>query len=177
MHAGHAYVVRVAGGKSAQAHQGADGESLGGIHKFRQLGRGVAEHDAAAGVHQRSLGFEHQLGGAADLAGVALREYLVAGEVDCVNRRVVALGLENVLRDVDQDRTGTAGRRDVEGFVDDLRQFSHGLDHEIVLGGRTGNAERVGFLERVAADELGVHLTGDGDYWDRIHHGIHQAGH
>ena len=44
----------------------------------------------------------------------------------------------------------------------------------LVAGAR--DAEGVGFLEGVAADELGVHLAGDGDDGDGIHHGVDQAG-
>ena len=44
----------------------------------------------------------------------------------------------------------------------------------LVAGAR--DAERVGFLERVAADELGVDLAGDGDDRDGIHHGVDEAG-
>ena len=40
-----------------------------------------------------------------------------------VDRRVVALGLEDILRDVDQHGTGTAGGGDIEGLVNDLREF------------------------------------------------------
>src|SRR6185312_17237761 len=44
-------------------------------------------------------------------------------------------------------------------------------------GRRARDAERVGFLESVAADELRVHLAGDGDERDGIHQGIDEAGH
>ena len=50
------------------------------------------------------------------------------------------------------------------------------LHQEIVLGAGARDAEGVGFLERVAADELGGDLAGDGDDGDGIHHGVHQAG-
>ena len=60
--------------------------------------------------------------------------------------------------------------------MDDLRQVVELLHQEIVLGAGAGDAEGVGFLERVAADELGGDLAGDGDDRDGIHHGVHQAG-
>ena len=50
------------------------------------------------------------------------------------------------------------------------------LDQEVVLGAGARDAEGVGFLERVAADELAGDLAGDGDDRDGIHHGVHQAG-
>src|SRR5690348_3853234 len=57
-----------------------------------------------------------------------------------------------------------------------LRKLGDGLDQEVVLGAGAGDAEGVGFLERVGADELGGNLAGDGDDGDGIHHGIDQAG-
>ncbi len=61
-------------------------------------------------------------------------------------------------------------------FVNRLRQLRQGLHQEIVLGAGARDAERVGFLKRVAADQLGGHLAGDGDDRDGIHHRIDQAG-
>ena len=74
----------------AEAHQGVDGGSVGELDEFAEFGGGVGGDDAAAGVDQRALGFLDQLGGAADLAGVALGEDLVAGKVDGGDRLVVA---------------------------------------------------------------------------------------
>ncbi len=45
-----------------------------------------------------------------------------------------------------------------------------------MFGAGARDSERVGFLERVAADQLGGNLAGDGDHRDGIHHGIDQAG-
>ena len=176
VHAGHADEVGMLGGQGAEAHQGADGGRVGELDELAQLGRGVGGDDAAARVDQRPLGFPDHLRGAADLAGVAFGEDLVAGQVDGGDRRVVALRLEDVLGDIDQHRAGTAAGGDVERLVDDLRQFVELLDQEVVLGAGARDAEGVGFLERVAADELAGDLAGDGDDRDGIHHGVHQAG-
>ncbi len=86
------------------------------------------------------------------------------------------LGLEDVLRNVDEHGTGPSGRRDVERLMHHLRQFRDGLHQEIVLGAGARDAERVGFLKRVAADQLGGNLAGDGDHRNGVHHRIHQAG-
>jgi hypothetical protein len=45
-----------------------------------------------------------------------------------------------------------------------------------VLGAGARDAEGVGFLEGVAADEFAGDLAGDGDDGDGIHHGVDQAG-
>ena len=64
----------------------------------------------------------------------------------------------------------------IERLVHDLRQIRDVLHQEIVLGAGARDAEGVGFLKRVAADQLGGDLAGDGDDGDGIHHGVHQAG-
>src|SRR5579862_4839467 len=45
-----------------------------------------------------------------------------------------------------------------------------------MFGAGACDSEGVGFLERVAADQLGGDLAGDGDHRNRIHHGIDQPG-
>jgi hypothetical protein len=60
--------------------------------------------------------------------------------------------------------------------VDDLGELVDLLDEVVVLGAGTGDAESVGFLEGVAADEFAGDLSGNGDDGDGIHHGVHQAG-
>ena len=85
------------------------------------------------------------------------------------------LRLENIFRYVDQHRSGAAARGNVERFVHNLRQLGEILHQEIVLGAGARDAEGVGFLEGIAADEFGRDLPGDGDDGNGIHHGIHQA--
>ena len=60
--------------------------------------------------------------------------------------------------------------------MDDLREIFDVLDQVVVLGAGARDAEGVGFLEGVAADQLAGDLSGDGDDGDGIHHGVHQAG-
>ena len=65
-------------GQRAETHQRADRRRVGELHEFAQLLRRIRRDDAAARVHQRALGFPDHLRRAPDLAGVALREHLVA---------------------------------------------------------------------------------------------------
>ena len=97
VHAGHADEVGMLGGQAAQAHQRADGGRIGQFHELAQFGGGARRDDAAAGIDQRPLGFLDHLRRAADLAGVAFGEDLVAGQVDGGHRLVVALALKHVL--------------------------------------------------------------------------------
>ncbi len=77
---------------------------------------------------------------------------------------------------VDEHRAGPSGPGDIKGLAERLRQFGGVFENHIVLGDRAGDTGHVGFLESIIADQLGPHLSGDGDQGHRIHHGIGDAG-
>ena len=176
VHAGHRDEVAMIAGESAETHEGIDGGQVGEFYQLAQFVVSVGVDDATAGVDKGTVGFPDHLGGATDLAGVPFGVELVAGEMDGIDGLILAGSLEDVLRDIDENGTGTTAGSEVERFVDDARQFADVPDHEIVFGGGTGDAEGVGFLEGVGADELGGDLAGDGDDGDGIHHGVDEAG-
>jgi hypothetical protein len=106
VHAGHGDEVGVVAAHGAEAHQGIDSGSVGELGELAEFGGGVRGNDAAAGIDEGPLGFLYELGGAADLAGVTFGEDLVAGQVDGGDGLVVALRLETILRDIDEDGPG-----------------------------------------------------------------------
>ena len=67
---------------------------------------------------------------------------------------------------------GPPGARDVEGLVDRPRDLPRVLDHERVLDDRHRDADRVGLLEAVGAEQLGAHLAGDEHDRHRVHHRV-----
>ena len=169
VHAEHAQPLRVRRGERAEAHQRArDREAVGGRELDELLG-GVRVDDAAAGVDDRAPRGRHRLRRLADLLGVAVRRRLIAGQVDVADRLVVDVRAREVLRDVDDDRTGPPRAREVERLVDRARDLLRRTDLEGVLDDRHRDAERVGLLEAVGADEVGAHLTGD----EHRRHGVH----
>ena len=104
-------------GQSAQRHQCADG---GRIHHLDQLAQFVVRagvDDAAARVHHGTLGFPHRLRRAPDLSGVAFGINFVARQMNRAHRRIMAVGPEHVLGDIDQHRSGAAAGGDVKRFV------------------------------------------------------------
>ena len=124
-------------GQSAQTHQRADGGHVESSTNSRSSVGRIRGDDAAARVNEGPLGFPDHLRGAADLAGVAFGEDLVAGQMNRCRPACNGLRLEDVLRDIHQHRTGTSAGGDVKRFVNDLRQFGDVLHHEVVLGGRS----------------------------------------
>ena len=67
---------------------------------LHQLFRGITVQDAAAGVDIRSFRFPNHLRRTADLAIMSVEYHLVARQVNRVHWLIVALRLEDVLRDI-----------------------------------------------------------------------------
>ena len=153
-------------GKGAETHQRGYGGSVEGLDQFAEFLGSVGRNDAATCINKRPLGFPHHLRGAPDLPGVPFREHLVTGQVNGGHGRVMRLGLKDILRNVDEHRTGTSARGNIECFMDHLGQVRNILDQEIVLRAGSRDPESVGFLKSIAADQLGGNLSGDGDNRD-----------
>src|SRR5439155_14470877 len=66
----------------------------------------------------------------------------------------------------------TAGGRDVEGRLENVRQVLHVLNEPRMLGDRDRDAGDVALLERVRTDEERANLAGDAHERRRIHPGI-----
>ena len=134
---------------------------------------------AAARIEDRPLGPRHHGDRVPDRVGGALRRRPVAGMAAAHLLRAVigALGELDVLGDVDDDRARPAGRRDIEGLVQDAGEVVHVLHQPIVLGAGPRDADRVAFLEGVVADQVRRHLAGDADERDGIHHRVGQRRH
>ncbi len=60
--------------------------------------------------------------------------------------------------------------------MDGARQVFESLDEIVVLGAGTRDAEGIGLLKGVAADELSGDLAGEGDDGNGIHHGVDEPG-
>ncbi len=124
VHARHADVLRVAGREAAEPHQRRRARRAEPLDELAQLARRVREDHAAAGIDHRAFGREQQLHRLLDLAEMALLRRLVRAHLDrhrVVERRAVH---RDVLRDVDEHRTGTARARDVERLLDRQREVA-----------------------------------------------------
>jgi hypothetical protein len=66
---------------------------------------------------------------------------------------------------------------DVERFVDRAREVVHVANEIVVLGAGARDADRVGFLESIRADEVSGHLAGEDDHRDGIHQRVGQRRH
>jgi hypothetical protein len=169
VHARHAQVLAMGVGEGAASHQRRDDRRAREFGELAQRRRGAGLEHAAAHVQDRAPRHRHEPGGLADLLAVRLHGRAVPGKLHCGRPREFGPRLEHVLGDVDQDRTGPAGRGEVERFGHDARHVVDRLHQVVVLGDRQGDAVDVGLLERVRADGATRHLTGDGDHGDRVH--------
>ena len=177
VHPGHSEVLHVAVREGAPGHQRGDDRNAGQLGQPPQLGAGVGLEHATADVQDRSAGSGDQPGGFPDLLGVRTGHRPVAGQVDLRRPAEVALLLQHVLRDVDQDRAWAPGRGEMERLGDRLRHFGGALHEEVVFGDRQRDAGDVRFLEGVGPDHRPPHLPGDRDHRHRVHIGVGDRGH
>ncbi len=80
-----------------------------------------------------------------------------------------ALLVGDVLRDIDQNGTGTPCFGYVEGLLQGYRQVPDILDQKIVLDAGPGNTHRVAFLKSVLTDIARRHLSADDDQRNGVH--------
>ena len=82
------------------------------------------------------------------------------------------MGARKVAGDVDQHGAGATGGGDVEGLAECAGEVVARLQQETVLDHGHGDADNVGFLECVRADDAACDLAGD----NHQGHGIHKGG-
>jgi len=147
------------------------------VGELDQLLLGARDQDATAAQDHRTLGPLDQLRHLFELHRVAL----VGGVVGAQSHRLLGVdeldrGLLDVLGQVDQDRAGTPGARDVEGLLDGLGEVVDVGDQVAVLDHRHGGADDVRFLEGVGTHRRGRHLAGDGHHRDGVQEGGAEPG-
>ena len=133
MHAHHAQVQFVGGGKAAQAEQGTGDWDLGPLRQRAHLFHRARMNDAVAGKDQRPLCRTDQLRSVDD-ALLHHMEHGVAAKLLRSRRSKIKLrcGLLRVLGDVDQDRPGTSGSGNAEG-VAQHRSYVFRAGNDIVV--------------------------------------------
>ena len=169
VHARHAEAQRVLVGDAAASHQRRDDRNAGHFGEFAQLTRRARLEDAAARVDHRLPRRLDQTRRILDLLRVTLHVRLVAGQVDLLGPVPVHRRVRDVLRQVDEHRTGPSRRRDVERFPHDPRDVLRVADQPVVLRDGHRDADGVGLLERVGADHGVGNLSGDDDDRHRVH--------
>ena len=125
VHAGHTQVQRVRAGEAADAEQRRDHRDVRLLRQLPHLGVGVRDDHAVAGEDDRSL----RRSGLAPIAfassslSTPLVYGLVAAQLHLVRPVELAGVLQDIARDIDEHRPGTAGRGDVEGFLHRARDL------------------------------------------------------
>ena len=173
VHPRHAQGEGVGIGDGAPAHEGRDDREVRLLGELDERFGSAGLDDPATDIEDGSLGCLDAPHGLLDAAGMRLGGWLVAGEVDRgVGVLPLELGIEDVLRDVDEDRAGATCRSDVEGLPHDRGDVG-GVGHQVVvLGGGHRDPGRVGLLEGVVADRRRGDLAGDRHHRHRVHERI-----
>ena len=155
VHAGHAEVSFTRGTIATETLQRSDTGNVETVDELVQFRCGVRQDNAATGINQRTFSLKHHLDGFANLSGMAFVDRLVGAHFDFLRIIVKASLHADVLRNIDQNRTGTACRGNVKCFFDGNGKILDIFDEEIVLDAWTCDTDRVAFLESVRTDCMG----------------------
>src|SRR5699024_12122165 len=84
--------------------------------------------------------------------------------------RLVATSVDrDVIGNINQNWTRTAGTGQVESLVKGIRQIAYITHEEVVLDTRTCNAHGIALLEGSLAYCTGPHLAANNNHGDRVH--------
>ena len=176
VHTEHPQGQRMLTGERAQGHQGLVHGDLGQLGQFANLRRCAGQLHAAADVDDGPARLHDGVGGLFDLPLAAFIGRVVAANRDRVRILEIDLVHGNVLGNVHQHGTGSAGGRDVERFLDGLRQVIHVLHQEIIFCTGAAEPDVISFLKGIVPDERSGDLAGKAHHGHGIHVGIGQRG-
>ena len=176
VHAEHPHRERMVAGERAKSLQGHGDRNLLLDGELAQLLRSLGADDAAADVEERALGLGDHFRRLLHLVGVALDGRLEAANVNAFRPFEDALGVEHILRHIDQHRAGPSVGGEVKRLADGRGQLAHILDEEVVLGDGARDADDVRLLEGVVANERARHLAGEDHERRGVHVGVGDAG-
>ncbi len=167
------------GRKRAEPHQRrGDGRAGERLQLAQRLGGGGAGiDDATAGVEDRPLGRRQHLDRRLDQCGIGLDLRAIGLVLERSARLAIARGGDlHVLGQINHDRAGAAGGGDMERLMNHRAEIGGILHQIIMLGAVARDADRVGLLKGIGADQVGGDLPGDDDDRDRIHQRVGEAG-
>ncbi len=177
VHAGHSEIERVILRECPESVKCGNDRDPGLLGERPELVRGATLDHTVPSHDERPLGPTNTIDGGADRHRVGVVQWCISGQVHGPMPLRDSARLLRILRYVDQHRTGSAGRRQMERFPEDRRQIV-GAPHEIiVLGDGNRDPRDVGLLKSVAAQHGARYLASDRDEWCRIHPRIRDRGH
>ena len=97
---------------------------------------------------------------------------LISADIHRVRILIRAIGLLDILWNVNQDRTRLAGSRDLKGHFQDPTQLPSVMDSNAPFDDRPGHADNINFLKGIVADQTLRHLAGNDHKGDGVIVGI-----
>ena len=157
---GHAQVQRMVVRDDVGAPPGGDHRHVEELGEAQELGRGPGAQDAAAGEDHRSAGARQQLDDGGQLLGRRSRDARTVGLRPLEQHDLV----EQVLRQRQEDRPGTAGQRLADGLRHDARDVLGAARLRRPLGEAADGRDLVDLLERLAALERALDLADEREH-------------
>ncbi len=142
-----------------------------------QFPGGVRADNSASRQKKRTLGSGHEVGCTAQLIEIRAIGGIIGPHAYFFRPDEFDALRHKVLGEVDKDWTGAPGTGQVKGLAHSQRQALQILDQKIMFGARACNAHDIHFLKGIIANEMSMHLPGNGDNRNRIGVGSGQTGH
>ena len=166
----HAEIQRVRLRQDTDAHHGMDQRDLELFAEFPDHRLAVAQDHAAACDQQRLLCLVDRRDDLGHLLRVSLGIRTVSADIYLlrIHKLLPQLCHLDIPRNIDQHRALTACGGDVEGFLEDPRDIVRVLHQIAVFHEGLRGAAHVRLLEHILAQEMRIHLSGDGDDRDTV---------
>lgn len=182
VHTEHVETLLVGLVKGTQALQSGSDRNVALLGKLgKQLGSHGRGQNSVTGIDDRplclvdqtgSLLNEDDVGWKSDELQRVCRQGVRSGSSSPVGKRCTQNACSHILWKIYENRSGTTGSSDLEGFINTPGQLGNILDHHIPLGATSRYADDISFLECVRTNGRGSDLSTEDDERDTIGKGV-----
>ena len=168
VHSNVSEIQRVIRRYAAFAHYSGNCRNSRLLHQMLHVLLRAGYFNSASQQEQRLLRLVHHGNGSSYLALVYLCRRLVAPDMHLARVCIASQLSHNVLRQVQQNRTGTACCSNIECFLHQSVQIITGTNHRCILADISCETDNVDLLECVVSNEACCNLSGKTNQWNAV---------
>ena len=151
---------RVLCGDGTTSHNGCDNRNLSLLNNLGKNLLGAGNNHTAAGKKQRFFCLLKHFESSFQLSDVNAGIRFVTTDIDTLRIFGTSKLGHHILWKVDENRAGTSGTCDIEGFLDDTSKILTVADSYAIFCDASGDSYNINFLECIVSDEVTGNLSG-----------------